>query len=394
MRARLSDRWFGVTVAAAVAVSCGSTGRLPFDGRENPADAGPDSPALVTSPSLDGSFSLGGEDHDAGPKVTVTCAADADCGAGGVCDLATLTCGCGGVSVNSSVVTPSLLMVEDRSCSMTELVGGMTKWTIAVNALKSLTTQHAGKIDFGLSLFPDITGAACTQDAMAIPVGPANESKIQTLLTNALVKSDPLFPKGPCVTNIDSAMVQAVTEPAFADAARGRYVLLVTDGEQSGCTAGGGNPGTLQAITDLHTKGVTTFVVAFGSMVDTVALNSFAVAGGQPNQTPPNKYYQADDQASLDAVLAGIVKSIPLGCDLKLAGPPPGGDPSLIFVYFNKTPPPVKRDTSHVNGWDYDPTHNLVHFYGGACDQLTTGTVKDARVVFGCPNGPPPPPPN
>ena len=53
----------------------------------------------------------------------------------------------------------------------------------------------------------------------------------------------------------------------------------------------------------------------------------------------------------------------------------------------------MPRDTTHKNGWDYDPAGNVLHFYGAACDQLKTGKVQDAHAVFGCPGGAVPPPP-
>jgi hypothetical protein len=286
-----------------------------------------------------------------------------------------------------------MLIVEDRSCSMTDKVGATIKWAIAVAAIKNLTTTYTGKIRFGLTLFPDRTGNQCAQDAIPIPVAPGNETKIQTLLTAALTKGDPNYPDGPCVTNIDTAMQQALTEPAFADKTRASFAVLITDGMQAGCgTVAAGNAATLAAITQLSQKGVGTFVIGFGAAVDTAALDSFAVAGGHPATAGAHKYYQADDQATLDTILGSLASST-LGCDLQLASPPPGGDPNLIYVYFNKTPPPVPRDTSHKNGWDFDPNGNVLHFYGAACDQLKTGKVQDARAVFGCPGGSVPPPP-
>ena len=68
-------------------------------------------------------------------------------------------------------VPPNLLVVLDRSCSMTAMVGGQTKWQIAVAALSTMTTAYGGKIRFGLTLFPDLDAPDCQQSTIEIPTG-------------------------------------------------------------------------------------------------------------------------------------------------------------------------------------------------------------------------------
>lgn len=320
------------------------------------------------------------------------CAVDGDCSGGLVCDAATHGCvpggGCASQAVMVKPVPPNLLVVLDRSCSMTEVVTGtQTKWMIAVSALEKLTTDYTAKIRFGLTLFPDTVAPNCGQSAIPIPVGDANESAIQALLTASLTKADPNFPDGPCVTNIDTAVLQAATEPALAATDRESYLLLVTDGKQAGCTAGGGDAGTLAAITELQNdKHVSTFVVGFGAGVDAAQMNAFADAGGVPSGDPATHYYKAEDQASLDTALA-VIAAKTLSCSYALATVPP--DPTKIYVFFDKDPAGVPRDSTHAGGWDYDGTNNQVTFYGAACDQLKTGKVTDLDIVLDCNQLPP-----
>ena len=184
-----------------------------------------------------------------------------DCEKGKVCDPKTLTCvpggGCGSQAISAEPVPPNLLVVLDRSCSMTNKVGAQTKWEIAVDALKTLTTSYNGKIRFGLTMFPDTDANSCTQAAaLPVPVGPTNETKIQTMLTSALKAADPNFPDGPCVTNIDTGMTQAATDPGFSDTTRKSFAMLVSDGAQAGCNAAGGDSGTTAAITALGIRNV------------------------------------------------------------------------------------------------------------------------------------------
>lgn len=313
------------------------------------------------------------------------CAGDGDCDAGMVCDLATGTCvpggGCGAVEVNADPVAPNMLIVLDRSCSMTAQVNGVSKWAIAVQAIQTMTTSFNGKIRFGLTMFPDLVAPQCEQDAIPIPVAPGNETAISDLLGAALANNDQYFPNGPCVTNIDTAMLQATTEPAFLDMERDSYALLITDGKQSnGCSAAGADAGTTMIIKDLHdTKDVPTFVLGFGGAIDPDQMNLFADAGGVP-AGDPTKYYDASDQASLDAALATIANKT-LGCVFQLGDTPPNQDE--IYVFFDNVDS-VARDGSHMKGWDYDPVTNQVTFYGQECADLKAGNVTDVDIVFGC----------
>jgi hypothetical protein len=313
------------------------------------------------------------------------CGGNADCADGKVCDPGTSACvpgsSCGSTAVAGTLVAPNMIVSLDRSCSMTEKVGGKTKWEIAVEALKGLTTTYKDRAWFGLTMFPDTTGTSCTQDTIPVPIGPMKETAIQTMLTSALDGGDAYFPDGPCVTNIDTGLQQAATDPGLRDPSRRGFVLLLTDGEQSGCNAGGGVNGTATAIADLHDAGVDTFVIGFGGQVNVAQLNSFADRGGQPSGDPVTHFYKAEDQASLTAALNAI-GSRTLGCTYTLATAPP--DPTRLFVFFDTTKQ-VLQDKTHANGWDYDAATNRVTFYGQACDDLKNNRVTKLDIVYGCP---------
>ena len=214
----------------------------------------------------------------------------------------------------------NLLIVLDRSCSMQESpndAGSTSKWDHAVATIEDLTITYQGRIRFGLLLFPSPrpdggTWSVCEMGPIPIPLGPGNESLIATLL-------DATKPNHPCTTPIDTAMQRAATDPGLADTERRSFVLLITDGEQSGSINDGGvqagcggmerNPITKQAIKDLYDAGVPTYVVGFGGAVSPAALDLFAAAGGVGNPTSP-QYFQADDAPQLEAVLKTIANAI------------------------------------------------------------------------------------
>jgi MYXO-CTERM domain-containing protein len=203
----------------------------------------------------------------------------------------------------------NIIIVLDRSCSMADppSVGQPRKWDIARAAIAKLTTNYKNKLDFGLIMFPDKTGANCTQEGgPAVAIGPAHESEITTLL-NATE------PDGPCVTDIKPAIDQVSVDPAYASmyttGPRG-FVLFISDGKQT-C---GGNTASIQASFEaLYARGYPSYVVGFGGEVDAASLDLFAEAGGVPRHAGDAGgalYYQADDATSLDAALDVIAGEV------------------------------------------------------------------------------------
>jgi hypothetical protein len=333
-------------------------------------------------------FSACGSNHEQspGPDAPVGCTVDSDCDAGMKCnDLHECIGGCGGDTLDLTYVPPSFIVVLDRSCSMDKIPTGatQTKWKSAVDALDHVLTTHGSDIDWGITLFPDTTGATCAQDAIPIPIGHGTAPAIQTLLTNALQPTDPLFPDSPCVTNIDTGLQQAALDPGLVD--HKSYVMLVTDGAQSACTDGGGVPGSETAITDLFTsRGIKTFVVGFGGGVDAAQMNKFAMLGGAP-LTGATKYYKADTANQLDQVFQSIAELV-VSCEYTVDPAPPDVDQTYVYFTNNEL---VPRDPTHVAGWDYDPATMKLTFYGSHCDRLQTHAVTDVDVVYGCPIAPP-----
>lgn len=322
-----------------------------------------------------------------------TCAHNSDCGQGMECDLATSKCvpggGCGAEVLAADPVPPNLLIVLDRSCSMTKLVGGTSKWELSVKALDLAIANTKAKLRFGLILFPDLTAPDCGESKIPIPVSDQAADEITALLDKTLVTKKPAdwYPGNPCVTPIDSALTLATTETSFTDPTRQSYVLLVTDGKQTACgtNVASREAAAIATIGDLYNgKKVPTFVLGFGDEVDPAHLNACAEAGGVP-AAGATKYYDAQDAASLDAALKAIADKASLSCTIELKSVPP--DPEKLYVFYNKTTE-ATRDKTHTNGWDYDPATHRIVFYGQACEDLKNGTVTRVDVVFGC-NQPP-----
>ena len=366
----------GAAVAACGAKHDGATGD----------DTAIDAPTAACSGSADcpsGEFCSGnGTCIDNG-----LCKVDGDCPGGMVCGPAG-TCVpsmCGGTKLDLTYVEPNFIIALDRSCSMTQKLSGTTttKWEAAVAALTHVLSVYGTDIRWGATLFPDTTGDKCTQDAIPFPIADGNAPGITTLLNNALGSDDPLFPDGPCVTPIDTGVEQAATDPALNDTTRPGFVMLVTDGAQAGCSAGGGSDGTAAAITTLLGRGIKTFVVGFGSEVDKDAMNTFATNGGEA-LAGATKYYQADTADALDAAFQTIA-GLTVSCQYVVSPAPTDLDETYVYFSGNQL---VPRDTTHMDGWDYDPASMELTLYGNDCTVLQNHTVTEVDVLFGCPTPP------
>jgi hypothetical protein len=212
-----------------------------------------------------------------------------------------------------------MMIVLDRSCSMNKELAGSgspTKWSVATEAVGKLTTQYAGKLDFGLILFPDAasTPDACIQDApIPVNVGAGNEQKIvDALKANA--------PNAPCTTPIRAAVAQVSVDPVFAApyAGTGRrsFALLITDGKPTCNEMDADVAGEVKA---LHQRGYATYVVGFGDKVSPTALDAFADEGGVPYEEPvdggipdggTHRFYRADSAQALEDALDAIISHV------------------------------------------------------------------------------------
>ena len=284
---------------------------------------------------------------------------------------------------------PDMLIILDISGSMCEPVngiGGMTKMAIMKTALETLVSTFDARINFGLMKFPGDRN--CGTGVIANPIMDHNASAITTTLE--------AIPSGmfPCSLqaggNTPTFLAMAAAQSYFASIPVnpvGRYALLATDGlpncgamQSDGSTAPTDDQ-TVAAVQALHTAGVQTFVLGFGSGFagagGAATLNRMAVAGG--TGTPYNARSATELTTALNAIAAGIV---PASCTIQLEGT--ARNPLLFQVRFDGGPL-IPRDQSHSSGWDYDTGTNTITFYGSECSTVESGTIVSIDVDYGCP---------
>lgn len=281
-------------------------------------------------------------------------------------------CGCEGKSYQAQNVPPNVLIVLDRSSSMNDSISGGTKWAIAKKAIADLLTAQAGKIRFGFALYPGTnescsSGSDCGPGKVFVDPGDATAAQINTKMGEARTCS--------FGTPTAEMLTELLTYQGLKDTAHPNYILLITDGKST-CK----DP--VPVVTSLRglVPEVKTFAVGFGSSVDANELNNVAQKGGTAIAGGPPYYYVASDAASLAAAFSTIAGQV-LTCVYTLSEKPT--DLSQLYVYQSKQP--ITRDTTHANGWDYDPGTNQITFYGSACQALQSGKVSDLVIVYGCP---------
>lgn len=267
-----------------------------------------------------------------------------------------------------------VLVLLDRSGSMTGKLGASTKWRDAADVVKAAVTNNRD-VSWGLKLFPTGTQACAASPTVEVPLAMGSEAAIATAVdgTGPAGEGTPIT----AVTKAATAHLQSLppTGP--------KHIVLVTDGAPT-CRDGDPNArdevAAVAAIESAARAGFQTLVIGLATAAaDAVTLDKMAVAGGSPRAGTP-RYYPAGSQAELSAVLDAIVASL-TPCVFPLANPPL--DPTYVTVTVDRTPLP--RDLLHKQGWDYVNNGAAIQIYGGACDDLKRGAASSAGIFYGCP---------
>ncbi len=337
-------------------------------------------------------------------------------------DLASRYSACTATHVMSDVRNVNMLLVVDKSSSMSDphpSGNGLSKWDTMRAALGAMLTSVEGPnsasgayVSLGLEFYPDVSidsdsvgsSIGCQvpagADAIDVPIRPGVAQ-----LSNVLDVIDANSPGG--YTPTAEALRRAndyFTQGDGRCLAGSKSVLLVTNGgancnaslscDASDCTAAGqsncsdlsnccNNAGTfcddrdavVAAIDGLGQFGVNTYVVGMPSYESqTDSLNAFANAGGVPNQngTSGEAYYPISDAYGIPQLESdwsdretGEIRT----CDIQLKATP--ANPGATHVFSNCVPvyPSVPDGGS---GWyiDFGSTPAHLVFTGDTCTAL------------------------
>jgi hypothetical protein len=342
------------------------------------------------------------------------------------CDLSALGT-CGGESVEAVLRTVNMLLVIDKSGSMTDPLGDQTKWDAMKSALGTALENVQSEMNFGLLLYPyhfirpipelncgdDCCAVAEGSAAVNVPItsGPLSVPEIEAQL-------DDTSPGGgtPTAVALDSALDYFVNG-AGAALEGGKYVLLATDGGPNcndelscdadtcttnldgSCTSGNccsfsntrnqclDSDRVLEKLQALTDAGISTFVVGLpGTQQYATYLDQFAEAGGVPASSGDTSYYAVSEDEGVEGLLnvfETITTQLVRSCDIPLSQVPSQPDQVNVAIDCDV----VAQNADDGSGWDYDEPSapSAVILRGPVCDRLQQDGAKRVDVVFGCP---------
>ncbi len=310
---------------------------------------------------------------------------------------------CGGASFGVARVIPDILILLDRSNSMSDTPPSPPLWETIRTAINNVTLPpRDSNIWFGLMAFPGSTCSGLVDQCIhpdwsdtLVPVEPDNHGDIAAALSGLTTCGGT-----PIAMSLQNAWTYLTT---LADG-HPKYVLLATDGAPncnellngSTCTCtnplGGCALNSSNCLDDVRTyavletmcgSGVSTFVLGMGGASSwATVMNQMAVAGCTDH------YYAADDPVSIEAALAEIAGAV-ASCEFEMncADIP---DTNRVNFFSEPGHTVIYRNPAGTSGWDWvDPCDpgditGTVQFFGPDCDSIMSGAFESISAEFGC----------
>jgi hypothetical protein len=358
---------------------------------------------VVGSGGQAGSKATGGQ-VGTGGTVVVGTGGLSDTGSGGDVAIAVDAAppNCGQTSVSVMPLPPDILIVQDRSLSMTDgadgkpctggtangdgKCGASSKWSQTIAAINQVVAQTQSKVNWGLIFLGDEVDQCGAATAPVVGITPGASSQlIQAALNGVQFAGAPGTPTA-AVMNNSVKYLQGLTD------ANPKYLLLATDGEPN-CAAGSLNTaddsGAENAVAAAYTAGFPTFVVGIATTTVATAsgaLNTMAVNGGEAQVGAATQYYAVTDTASLETVLGQIIGKA-VSCTIPLTGVSGNLDKVAVSAKdASGNTLEIMQDST--NGWSYsDANKTAIVLNGDACNNLKSVTYTGFQFIYTCATG-------
>ena len=311
---------------------------------------------------------------------------------------------CGQTSVSVMPVPPDILIVQDRSLSMTDdsndqactggtlagdgKCGANSKWAQVTTAINQVVGQTQAKVNWGLIFLGDEATTCGAATAPVVDITPGDSFQPIQAAFNGVVFTGQIGTPTAAVMNNAVQYMKGLTDP------NPKYLLLATDGEPN-CAAGttnvGGSDavGAENAVAAASTAGFPTFVVGIATTSDpaaTNALNVMAVNGGEAQTGAATQYYAVTDTAGLETVLAQIIGKA-VSCTIPLTGVSGSLDKVAVSAK-DASGNTIEIMQDPVNGWSYtDTTKTAIILNGDSCDNLKSVTYTGFQFIYTCATG-------
>jgi hypothetical protein len=299
-----------------------------------------------------------------------------------------------------------VLLVLDRSGSMNQRLGGMSRWQLLRNALAATLPRFEDRINVGALFFPE-DGAASRTAACAIANVPSVDvipsfratPRVLSVLDNSGTGGGT-----PTAAALQRAYTYFVRNPSRL---RARYLLLATDGAPNcnpdldgstcRCTGGGScrTSDPTRCLDDVRTVDIVrqiannpvapmaTYVIGIANDDETVfasTLTAMAVAGGRPKRLADGRatYYDVREPDDLATALNAVQNAVARCTFLAPSRPREG---TTITILVNGVA--AVRDETRANGWDWtDRALGEITLFGPACPaDASLSTRVSARVA-------------
>lgn len=296
---------------------------------------------------------------------------------------------CGGDTIVLDTKTPNVVLVLDKSGSMTSNEWSPdgsddteTRWKSLHRVVENVVTDFEDRVNFGAALFPayeaggkSFDGACMMADAAEVQVAPNNAAAILAAIPGADDDTNGGTPATAGILNgLDALADIPETEPTA--------MVLVTDGVAN-CVSEDNkydlyDEGLPQAVKDAYDNdGVATYVVGINitDSTDNSAgvnprekLNEVAANGGVA-RGGDDKFYNVFDGAELSDAMDAIAAR--MGCTIDLPTPP--SHPNYVEVKVGGVEIEQVEDCSSEDGWVFTSDtapFNTIELCGSACTNL------------------------
>jgi hypothetical protein len=316
---------------------------------------------------------------------------------------------CGGDLIELSATPPNVMLVLDKSGSMTQHANDwdhdndpntpdVSRWTSLYDTVDSLLTRYDDTVNFGTVLFPSAdaqtsggAGLACLmEDEAEVPVAPNNRQAIVAAIPGRTAGTSGGTPARFGILNAVDHLTDITAEGS-------RAIVLVTDGEAN-CIPGE-QDFSAEYDAELETavesayadNGIPTYVVGIDIDDDNLsgddprtlqeAMNDIAVVGGVPRDAA-ERFYNVTDHDALQAALDDIAARV--SCTVTLDEIP--NDPDNVELTIDGQAFDQVDTCTDGDGWRFttdQAPYNTIELCGDACDAFVAAGALQTRYM--CP---------
>lgn len=302
---------------------------------------------------------------------------------------------CANVQVDLREQIPTVMLLVDRSGSMTNDFSGASRWDSTYDTLMNATTGVVkgleGRVRFGVALYTSLGGTAGTEAFEGDPAGtcPMMATVAPSIGNHAAIDAT-YMPKQPPASGDTPTGASLVATTAILNqvALPGpKIIVLATDGVPDSCSIP--NPDndidrdatrleSTAAAEAAYAVGIETYVISVGNQVGAAHLQDMANAGvgmpigGATNATFYTALNPADLITAFDDIIAGV-----RSCVLTLDGSVGAGGEASGSVSIDNQVLEAGVDW-RLN----DPS--TIEILGTACDGLLAGGDHSISATFEC----------